>query len=179
MKALIRIVRGLVGFAAAALSFQSLMHLGELCGYGELSFLYPLTLDLAAAASYATWVHEKNRQALVVTWALLAVSVVLNGEVHHIDAEHTGTSWLLVVLVAAVPPTVFGLIMHLAAPKTSELPCDSGGSSEPDELLERARTVLAVNPSAGRSVLARELDVSPHQARRLKAALASTNGSGQ
>jgi hypothetical protein len=42
---------GLVALAAAALSCQSLMHLGPLCGYGGLAWLFPLVVDLGAAAS--------------------------------------------------------------------------------------------------------------------------------
>jgi hypothetical protein len=33
----------------SALSYQSLMRLGVLCGYGALSVLYPLVVDAGAA----------------------------------------------------------------------------------------------------------------------------------
>lgn len=184
MKNLIRAVMGLVALAAAALSFQSLMHLGELCGYGRLAFAYPLTLDLGAVASCAAWMHERNRQALGMTWAMLAISVVLNGTVHYLDTERSTPSWLLVVLVAAVPPAVLGLVVHLAVGRPAAVaeqpelddvdePAAEAEAEVTAELAERAREVLAQRPGAGRGVLARELGVSEHRARQV---LAATNG---
>lgn len=113
MRLLIRTTMVAVALAAAALSFQSLMHLGELCGYGRLSWAYPLTLDLAAAGCCAEWLHSRKRQALWLTWAFIAVSILLNGTVHYLTSTGTPPHWLLVVLVAAVPPGTFGLICHL------------------------------------------------------------------
>jgi hypothetical protein len=46
---------------------------------------------------------------------LWAVSVVLNGTTHDLKSTRTAPSWLLVLAVAAVPPTVLGLWVHLAA----------------------------------------------------------------
>lgn len=176
MKILIRVVMGLVALAAAALSFQSLMTLGELSGYGVLSFAYPVVLDLGAVASCAAWIQERNRQALGMTWGLLAASVVLNGTVHYLTAERIAPSWLLVVAVAAVPPAVLGLVVHLAvgdrAGATNVAPEPVTGDPEPD-LVERARELLAEDPKIGRGTLARELGVSEWQARQ---ALAATNG---
>lgn len=114
MRTVVRVSMALVALAAAALSYQSLARLGELCGYGGLSWLYPLVVDAGAAASCATWLHARSRQALGMTWALLAASVVLNGTVHYLDSTGTAPSWLLVVAVAAVPPLVLGLCVHLA-----------------------------------------------------------------
>lgn len=185
MKFLIRVVMGLVALAAAALSFQSLMHLGQLCGYGALSFAYPLTLDLGAVASCAAWIQERNKQALGMTWVMLAISVVLNGTVHYLDTEGTAPSWLLVVLVAAVPPAVLGLVVHLAvgvrapaveglSPVTiTELPVESKTPVTEVELVEKVRAFVAENPDAGRPTIARELGITQHQARK---ALALTNG---
>lgn len=182
MKTFIRVVMGLVALAAGALSFQSLMHLGELCGYGSLSWAYPVTLDLGAAASCASWIHERNRQALGMTWGMLGISVVLNGTLHYLQAEGTSPSWLLVVLVAAVPPIVFGLVVHLAVGNTSG---DRHLSPEPveverDVLVERVseRITLARQagePTPGRRKLAAELGTTEHQVRT---ALAATNGHG-
>jgi hypothetical protein len=104
----------LVALSAAALSYQSLMRLGELCGYGSLAWLYPLVVDLGAAASCATWLHVRSRQALGMTWSLLATRVLLNGTTHYLMSTGIPPSWLLVVAVSAVPPTVLGLCVHLA-----------------------------------------------------------------
>lgn len=114
MRLVVRLSMGLVALAAAALSYQSLAHLGTLCGYGGLAWLYPLVVDAGAAASCAAWLQTRGRQPLVMTWALLAVSVVLNGTTHYLTSTGTAPSWLLVVAVAAVPPTVLGLTVHLA-----------------------------------------------------------------
>lgn len=108
MRTIVRLSMTLVALAAAALSYQSLMRLGELCGYAGLSWLYPLVVDLGAAASCAAWLHARSRQALAMTWSLLATSVVLNGTTHYLTSTGTAPSWLLVVGVAAVPPTRAG-----------------------------------------------------------------------
>lgn len=129
MRAIVRLAMTLVALAAAALSYQSLARLGELCGYGGLSWLYPLVVDAGAAASCATWLHTRGRQPLVMTWALLSVSVLLNGTTHFLTSTGTAPGWLLVVGVAAVPPTVLGLCVHLAvgmgAPAHRETPAVS------------------------------------------------------
>lgn len=175
MKLFIRIVMGLVALAAGALSFQSLMHLGELCGYGGLAWAYPVTLDLGAAASCASWIHERNRQALGMTWAMLAISVVLNGTLHYLQAASTSPSWVLVVLVAAVPPAVFGLVVHLAVGvRPAAVRDDVTAAADP--LVEKAREALAEDPSIGRGALARRIGVSEWRARKALDQLASTNG---
>ena len=95
MKTIVRVSMTLVALSAAALSFESLMHLGELCGFGVLSFLYPVVVDLGAAASCAAWLHVRSRQALGMTWSLLATSVLLNGTTHYLQPTGTAPSWLL------------------------------------------------------------------------------------
>lgn len=114
MRLIVRWSMVLVALAAASLSYQSLMQLAGLAGYGMLSALYPLVVDAGAAASCAAWLHTRGRQALAMTWSLLAVSVVLNGTEHYLESTRTAPSWLLVVAVAAVPPSVLGLTLHLA-----------------------------------------------------------------
>lgn len=190
MKIFIRTVMGLVAICAGALSFQSLMHLGELCGYGGLSWAYPVTLDLGAAASCASWLHERNRQALGMTWAMLSVSVVLNGTLHYLQAEGSNPSWMLVVLVAAVPPAVFGSVVHLAVGQpqegqqqerkqlaeifTEDDPNFGAGVIDTDPLLDRARELMPI----GRPKLAEMLEVSDWRARQLLSQLHSSNGHG-
>lgn len=198
MRLFIRAVLGLVALFAGALSFQSLMHLGELCGYGGLAWAYPLTLDLGAAASCAAWLHERNRQALAMTWAMIAISVVLNGTLHFLQTARVDPSWWLVVLVAAVPPSVFGLVVHLAvagpAPSDDRGPAQSAPAVESRQaerapeptpraagkpsgmdtaLVAKVRAYKAEHPDAGRPAIAREFNLTDYQARR---ALAATNG---
>jgi hypothetical protein len=149
----------LVAIAAAALSYQSLMRLGELCGYGSLAWLYPLVVDLGAAASCAAWLHVRSRQALGMTWSLLAISVVLNGTTHYLTSTGTPPSWLLVVAVAAVPPTVLGLCVHLAvALPIGNIETSPMGDIDP---------VAELPEGLGRRRLARELEISEYEARKL------------
>lgn len=168
MRLIVRLSMTLVALAAAALSYQSLMHLGELCGYGGLSWLYPLVVDLGAAASCAAWLHARSRQALGMTWSLLATSVVLNGTTHYLTSASTAPSWLLVVGVAAVPPTVLGLCVHLAVGmgrpgagvsgagswgRAAELPADS--ATFPTNISRRKlAAVLGVTEYQARQILA-------------------------
>jgi len=166
VKIIVRVSMTLVALSAAALSFQSLMRLGELCGYGSLAFLYPIVLDLGAASSCAAWLHMRSRQALKMTWGLLGCSVVLNGTVHYLDATYTGPSWLLVVAVAAMPPTVLGLCVHLAVglgdpPVAAVVNHPTVSDEDPvSELIESG---------VGRRKLAEALNVSEYRARRLLA----------
>jgi hypothetical protein len=161
----------LVALAAAALSYQSLMHLGELAGYGALSFLYPIVVDAGAAASCAAWLHTRGRQPLAMTWSLLAISVVLNGTVHWLESTGSSPSWLLVVGVAAIPPLVLGLCVHLAV----GLGAQNGPHSvtqgftqdDPDPVAE------LIAEGAGRRRIARVAGISEHAARQL---LAERNG---
>lgn len=187
MRTIVRTSMALVALAAAALSYQSLARLGELCGYGGLSWLYPLVVDAGAAASCATWLHARSRQALGMTWALLAASVVLNGTVHYLDSTGTAPSWLLVVAVAAVPPLVLGLCVHLAvgmgrpdvrsADSGSDLvepePSDLGATETSpertdDELLAAVEAIAdrdGKRPS--RNTITRELSIGASRASRL------------
>jgi hypothetical protein len=184
MRTTVRLSLAVVALAAAMLSFESLMRLGELAGYGGLSFLFPIVVDAGAASSCAAWLHTRGRQPLIMTWCLLAVSVVLNGTVHWLESTGTAPSWPLVVAVAAVPPTVLGLCLHLAVglggpvsgperpvkPSAGPRKGDGPGATEP----EIDHNVNSFDPlaelieaGAGRDRIAKALDISPHQARKL------------
>jgi uncharacterized protein DUF2637 len=187
VRIVVRTSMAAVALAAAALSYQSLMHLGVLAGYGSLSVLYPLVVDAGAAASCAAWLHTRGRQPLAMTWSLLAVSVLLNGTTHYLESTHTPPSWLLVVSVAAVPPTVLGLCVHLAvglgtvtaAAVRHVEPLDEyrwGDEPTPDADTSDPVTEL-IESGAGRRKLATELGVSEHQARKMLAA--ARNGDGR
>jgi hypothetical protein len=192
-----------VAAAAALLSYQSLMRLGELAGYGGLSFLYPVVVDAGAAASCAAWLHTRGRQPLAMTWCLLAISVILNGTVHWLESTGGRPSWWLVVAVAAVPPTVLGLCVHLAVgmggpgpavPNSRGLVHDEGndhevggptrgGEVEPGRNLDRAADTTDTQQldellaqGAGRRRVAAQLGISEHQARQMLAA--ARNGHG-
>jgi hypothetical protein len=166
MRIIVRSSMALVAVAAAALSFQTLWRLGQLAGYGDLAWAFPLVVDLGAASSCATWLHTRSRQALGMTWALLATSVLLNGTTHYLSSTGTAPGWLLVVGVAAVPPTVLGLCVHLAVGLGSDDAEATHVRAEPAfDLAERARQIVPAHPGVGRNTLARELRVSTYRAR--------------
>ena len=171
MRLIVRGSMALVALAAAALSFQSLWRLGQLAGYGDLAWAFPLVVDLGAASSCAAWLHMKSRQALAMTWALLATSVLLNGTTHYLTSTGTAPGWPLAVAVAAVPPTVLGLWVHLAVGLASsdEQPAQSRDvtTSVEVDLAEQARQIVAATPGIGRNALAQELQISTYRARTL------------
>lgn len=175
MKLIVRGSMALVAVAAGALSFQSLWRLGQLAGYGDLAWAFPLVVDLGAASSCATWLHSKSRQSLGMTWALLATSVLLNGTTHYLQSTGTAPGWLLVVAVAAVPPTVLGLCVHLAVGMGATNPPASCREDTDDDLAARARQIVTATPGIGRNSLARELSISTYRARGLLAQI-SANG---
>lgn len=113
MRTVVRISMALVAVAAFALSFQSLMELGALAGYGRLAFLYPVVVDLGTVSSCTAWLATRSREAFWMTWTLLGISVVQNGTVHWLIATGQRPEWWLVTLVATVPPLVLGLTVHL------------------------------------------------------------------
>jgi hypothetical protein len=136
-------------------------------------------VDLGAASSCAAWLHTKSRQALGMTWALLATSVLLNGTTHYLESTRTAPAWLLVVAVAAVPPTVLGLCVHLAVGLgVDDAPPSVSTDSTEQDLTERARQLVAATPGIGRNTLARELQISTHRARELLTTI-SANGDGR
>jgi hypothetical protein len=179
--AVVRISMAAVALAAAVLSFSSLARLGELAGYGALAFLYPVVVDAGAAASCAAWLHTRGRQPFAMTWCLLGISVVLNGTTHYLESTHTAPSWALVVAVAAVPPTVLGLCVHLAVgigrPAQTEVGRvvrDAAPASATYSAGERTLSTVSDDPlaelvaqGAGRRKVADVLGVSEHQARKL------------
>lgn len=183
MRTVVRTALAVVALAAAALSYQSLEHLGELAGYAGLSFLYPIVVDAGAAASCAAWLHTRGRQPLAMTWALLAASVVLNGTTHWLESTGLSPSWLLVVGVAAIPPLVLGCCVHLAvgmvAPEGSATGTHALTQNVTEErVMEDAPDPIAelIADGAGRRRIAKVAGISEHHARQL---LASKNGAGR
>jgi hypothetical protein len=183
----------LVALSAAALSFVSLWHLGQLAGYGALAGLFPVVVDLGAAACCAAWLRTESRQASVMTWCLLALSVVLNGTTHWLQSTGQAPGWPLVVGVAAIPPLTLGLVVHLAISMDREPAATHivSSSAEPvsapaelasnninecaggDDLAEPDPVTELIESGAGRRKIARELAITEHAARQL---LAGRNG---
>ncbi len=182
------VLLALVAIAAAVLSFSTLRGLAELCGYtAALAPLLPVVVDAGAAAGSLVWLtHTAGRARAfgrTLAMVLLAGSVAGNALGHGLAAYAARPAWWVVVAVSAVPPAVLGAVVHLAAlvaqartaPADDDAPATvepvEGEGTPPDEPTEseggpdRALTLIAAG--AGRRRLARELDISEHQAREL------------
>lgn len=184
---------GLVALAAVVLSFDALHGLALLCGFSRgLAPLLPVTIDAGAAAGSLVWLTRPPGAARVfgraLALVLLAGSVAGNALGHGLDAYAARPAWWVVVVVSAVPPAVLAAVIHLgvlaARPaahpgpaQTVPVPAadragDDGPASAELVRLETRRTDRAaelIAAGAGRRRLARELDISEHEARQLLA----------
>lgn len=192
MRLIIRAAMALVAVAAFVLSFQTLTELARLAGYGGLSFLYPVTLDLGTVSSCAAWMATRSRQAFHMTWSLLSASILMNGVEHWLSATGQRPAWWLVTVISMAPPAILGVVTHLAVglggPDRLERrvhepagPVTSPGgvmqvTAEPGELLASDTLDDLLAQGAGRRRIAAELGVSEHEARKL---LAERNGHGR
>lgn len=199
-RAVMWLLLSVVASAAAVLSFSALRDLALLCGFDRsLAWLLPLVVDCGAAAGCVVWLSSSSsfgedqlgartspredpgprRFARALTWLLLASSVVGNALVHGLSAYHLQPAWWVVVAVSAIAPAVLGATVHLAVlvgrPRTSSLQEDVLGPVRPHETNGRDPVDQLLEQGVGRRRLARELDISEYQARRL---LASRNGAG-
>lgn len=135
-----------VAAAAAVLSFTTLTDLAEACGFTPwtgptapgTAWLLPVTIDAGAAAGSLVWLSRTGRPRLFgrgLALGLLALSVVGNGLGHYLVAAGIAPSWLVVVLVSAVPPAVLGAVVHLAmlCGRPDHDADDEGQDNEQDE----------------------------------------------
>lgn len=183
-----------VASAAAVLSFSALRDLALLCGFDRsLAWLLPLVVDCGAAVGCVVWLSSSSRGedlrrtsspredvlrpqrfARSLTWLLLASSVVGNALVHGLSAYHLQPAWWVVVAVSAIAPAVLGATVHLAvlvgrpgAGVTRTGPGDLAAEvTEPDGVTD-------LPDGLGRRRLARELNVTEYEARKI---LAAKNG---
>lgn len=182
--------------AAAVLSFAALRDLAELCGVEPaLAWLLPVCVDAGAAVSTRVWLDGRavaaERYARRMTFAMLAVTVAGNALHSGLVASGLTPTWWTAVLVGGIPPAVVGSTVHLAvlvgrpvtprvvttpAPAAGLNPVQVGEVAAGDNLdgVDRAAELIA--EGAGRRRLARELDVTEHQARELLAV--HRNGGG-
>lgn len=134
------------------------------------------------------------RYARTLALAAAVVTVGANVLQHGLAAYHAAPPWWLVATLAAIPPTALVAVAHQVAllsrptPATAALepaaaaPGDaatvtSAPVARPDreresspvpELLERTKALVDASPApVGRRRLAKELDVTEHQARQL------------
>lgn len=107
--------------SAAVSSFSGLRSLAAATGWPEaLSPLFPLTVDAYAMTATRVWLSGSTgseRARRFARWnAIMAIGLSLVGNAvwHLIAAQVLTVSWVIVVLVGAVPPAVLGLLSHLA-----------------------------------------------------------------
>jgi hypothetical protein len=98
-----------------------LRSLAAATGWPEaLSPLFPLTVDAYAMTATRVWLSGSTgseRARRFARWnAIMAIGLSLVGNAvwHLIAAQVLTVSWVIVVLVGAVPPAVLGLLSHLA-----------------------------------------------------------------
>lgn len=112
---------GVVGAAAAILSFGTLYGLAVSAGYGRnVAWLLPITIDAGAAAALLAWRtgHSPAGAAARVCLGLMVGSVALNAVEHLVVTGALPGGWWLTLLVSAVPPAVLGLVVHALAKPT-------------------------------------------------------------
>jgi len=154
-----------VATAAAVLSFSALRDLALLCGFAaELAWLLPVVVDAGAAAGSLVWLggrthHLARRFASALALTLLGLSVGANALAHGLEAYRLAPAWWVVVAVSAIAPAVLGAVVHLAVLVGRATPAEAHGG------LDRATELIAAG--VGRRRLARELDISEHEARQL------------
>ena len=130
---------GVVGAAAAVLSFSALADLARRCGvtgtiagHFELAWLLPLTLDVFAATATRIWLRrracdEAIKLARGCAWAAIGTTVAGNAYHGYLLSERIAPPLLAVMVVAAVAPVALGALgalVHLAgrpAPAPLEL----------------------------------------------------------
>lgn len=203
-----------VAAAAAVLSFAALRDLALVCGFApSLAWLLPVVVDAGAAAGSLVWLGGRvgeaaRRFARALALGLLVLSVAANALGHGLAAFALAPAWWVVVIVSAIAPAVLGAVVHLAVlvgrvepaavdedPVPFELTAEAFATGLLDEHgvsrawqhappTERAGALIAAG--AGRRRLARELDITEYEARRLLAdarggvePLHTTNGFGE
>lgn len=152
---------GVVGAAAAVLSFSALADLAWRCGitgtvatHIRLAWLLPLVLDVFAATAIRIWLRrracdEAIRFARCCAWAAIGATVA--GNAYHgylvkaqsptpaswwdaLTGSPTPVPWIVVVIVSAVPPLALGalgVLVHLTG-RPLELTGDPDRDDEAD-----------------------------------------------
>ncbi|MBX7268825.1 DUF2637 domain-containing protein [Micromonospora sp. Llam7] len=143
--------------SAAVSSFSGLQSLAAATGWPEaLSPLFPLTVDAYAMTATRIWLSGSTgseRARRFARWnAIMAIGLSLIGNAvwHLIAAQVLTISWVIVVLVGAVPPAVLGLLSHLAVLRGQEepVPVSPARPGEPEQLPPPAIPVPSATPAA-------------------------------
>lgn len=179
--------------AATVSSFSGLRGLALAAGWGSaMSALLPLTVDAYAVAATRVWLggtHTSPHVRRFARWnAVGAISLSLAGNAvdHALSAGLLRMSWLVVVIVGAVPPAVLGVLTHLASlrqrdglrsQESGPSPAQAGESGTrsrtTEELLTAAQQADAAHwqthgKPITRDTLRRELRISGKRASELR-----------
>ncbi|MEV5413531.1 DUF2637 domain-containing protein [Thermopolyspora sp. NPDC052614] len=141
--------------SAAVSSFSGLQSLAAATGWPEaLSPLFPLTVDAYAMTATRVWLSGSTgseRARRFARWnAIMAIGLSLVGNAvwHLIAAQVLTVSWVIVVLVGAVPPAVLGLLSHLAVLRSQteapHVPPVEGDQDEPEDTTEATPDELLI-----------------------------------
>jgi hypothetical protein len=108
--------------AAAVGSFAGLRSLATATGWPDvLAPLLPVAIDTYAATASRAWLSQSTRSRRARRFArwnaigAIGLSVLGNSAAHLISTGVVAVTWPVVLAVGAVPPTVLGLLAHLAA----------------------------------------------------------------
>jgi hypothetical protein len=134
---------GMAVSASAALvsSFDGLRSLAAAAGWQPLMApLLPLCVDAYAMSATRVWLAngpsttQARRFARWNAFGAIGLSLIGNATYHAIAAGLRTVTWVVVVVVGAVPPAVLGLVSHLAAlRKQSVLAVPESGPSTSGE----------------------------------------------
>lgn len=145
--------------SAAVSSFSGLRSLAVVTGWPEaLSPLFFLTVDAYAMTATRVWLAGTTRSAQArrfARWnAVMAIGLSLMGNAtwHLIDAHVLTVTWVIVVLVAAVPPAVLGLLSHLAVLRSQDdtAPTSLSRAAEPSPPATIADLAVPTRPDQQR-----------------------------
>jgi hypothetical protein len=113
--------------SAAVSSFAGLHALALSTGWHPWAApLFPLTVDCYALTAVRVWLARSTRSTRARRFAranavgAILLSVLGNATWHLVAAELVSLTWVVVVLVGAVPPVVLGLVAHLAVLRTQD-----------------------------------------------------------
>jgi hypothetical protein len=98
--------------SAAVISFESVRHLAEIAGFGNLAWLFPLTLDAAVAFGTDLWIRRERSAAMNQARALALVGIVLSLAANVAD-HWISTRSVLAAVLGAIPPAILAAMLSV------------------------------------------------------------------
>lgn len=140
--------------SAAVSSFSGLRSLAEATGWPDLlAPMLPLTIDSYAATSIRVWLAGSTRSARARKFAranavgAILLSLAGNAVSHLIAAHLLAASWLVVLVVGAVPPVILGLVVELAVLRTVDPVVSTEAVPSPIPAIPPADEAVGTQPS--------------------------------